>query len=66
MLGLAISVKEEPDVQESSFGMSLPPFGFNITVDRDPSQCELNGEIFEAREVGVTKLEPKYLQERYH
>ena len=47
MLGLAISVKEEPDVQESSFGMSLPPFGFNITVDKDPSQCELNGEIFD-------------------
>ena len=45
-LGISISVKEDLDLTNSTFGMSLPTFGFNITVDKDSSQCSVGSDIY--------------------
>ena len=50
-LGISLSVREEEDSDadsqaDATFGMSLPTFGFNITVDKDETQCAVGSQIF--------------------
>merc|ERR1712127_920244 len=50
-LGLSIGLKPEDTLvadpeTDTGFGMSLPVFGFNITVDKEPAQCLVGTTVF--------------------
>ena len=47
--GIEISVEQDSESASGNGswkGMSLPPFGFNVTVDKEPTQCLVGTRIY--------------------